>query len=328
MATYRRNVLVGITVLASMVMLAWMIIRFGGNIAKPFAGEQFTIRFRTERGDGLSEGSAITYLGMPVGRVVGVNLDPNKRDIWVEALIEAKFELPANVEGVIRQASLLGSASNIALEVKGTDLSQVIKQDAVLPARFVGLDFFPPEIRQISAELAVTTKQFRESNLIGNLNDRITQVGKVLDEAQKSVDGVNTVINDETLRNDIRASVADIRKASENARNITETADKVAKKLDASVTNIGTTIDQAQADLQDVAKLTKARLAEASTLLSQANEITTKLNTGKGTAAQLVNDPKLYEGLVDTTAQLNATIKDLKRLIQQWEEEGVTVKLR
>jgi phospholipid/cholesterol/gamma-HCH transport system substrate-binding protein len=328
MATYRRNVLVGITVLASMVMLAWMIVRFGGNIAKPFAGEQFTIRFHTQRGDGLSEGSAITYLGIPVGRVTAVNLDPNKRDIWVEALIEAKFELPANVEGVIRQASLLGSASNIALEVIGDDLSKTIQQDTVLPARFVGLDFFPPEIRQISAELAVATKQFRESNLIGNLNDRVTQIGKVLEEARKTVDGVNTLINDKALRDDIRSSVADIRRASENARNVTETADKVAKKLDTSVASIGKTIDQAQIDLQDIAKLTKARLAEASTLLAQANEITTKLNTGKGTAGLLVNDPKLYEGLVDTTAQLTLTITDLKRLVQQWEEEGVTVKLR
>ena len=65
-----------------------------------------------------------------------------------------------------------------------------------------------------------------------------------------------------------------------------------------------------------------------SKLLDQANVITAKINDGQGTAGKLVNDPKLYEGLVDTTTQLNATVKDLQRLIQQWEQEGVALKLR
>ena len=36
-----------------------------------------------------------------------------------------------------------------------------------------------------------------------------------------------------------------------------------------------------------------------------------------------MNDPKLYETLVDTSQELNATIKDLKRLVQQWEQESI-----
>ena len=52
-----------------------------------------------------------------------------------------------------------------------------------------------------------------------------------------------------------------------------------------------------------------------------------KINSGKGTAGQLVNDPKLYESLVDSSQELNATIKDLKRLVQQWEQEGISLKM-
>jgi hypothetical protein len=40
-----------------------------------------------------------------------------------------------------------------------------------------------------------------------------------------------------------------------------------------------------------------------------------------------VNDPKLYQGLVDVTQQLNLTVTDLRRLVQQWEQEGVSLKL-
>jgi hypothetical protein len=41
-----------------------------------------------------------------------------------------------------------------------------------------------------------------------------------------------------------------------------------------------------------------------------------------------MNDPKLYQSLVETTMELNATVKDLHRLVEQWEQEGVTLKLK
>ncbi|HEX8340859.1 MAG TPA: MlaD family protein, partial [Tepidisphaeraceae bacterium] len=71
--------LVGATVLASLVMLGWMIIRFGGDIGKIFAGDIIDIRFKADRADGLSAGSAILIDGVAVGRVTGVRRDPKAR---------------------------------------------------------------------------------------------------------------------------------------------------------------------------------------------------------------------------------------------------------
>jgi hypothetical protein len=61
--------------------------------------------------------------------------------------------------------------------------------------------------------------------------------------------------------------------------------------------------------------------------LDHIQSITTKIDAGKGTAGQFINDPKLYQSLVDSSQQLNATIADLKRLVEQWEQEGVYFKL-
>jgi hypothetical protein len=65
MSTYRRNVLVGITVLAALGMLGWMIIRFGGDIGKIFAGDIINIRFKADRADGLSGGSRCRSTASP-----------------------------------------------------------------------------------------------------------------------------------------------------------------------------------------------------------------------------------------------------------------------
>ena len=50
-------------------------------------------------------------------------------------------------------------------------------------------------------------------------------------------------------------------------------------------------------------------------------------DSAAGSAASFVNDPRLYESLVDTSRELNETVKTFKRLADQWEHEGVSLKL-
>jgi ABC-type transporter Mla subunit MlaD len=70
------------------------------------------------------------------------------------------------------------------------------------------------------------------------------------------------------------------------------------------------------------------RLQQTATLIDQLNSITEKVNKGQGAAGALLNDPKLYASLVDTAQQMDATVKDLKRLVEQWEQEGVQLHLK
>ena len=70
-----------------------------------------------------------------------------------------------------------------------------------------------------------------------------------------------------------------------------------------------------------------ARLEQVSRTLDHFQSISAKIDNGNGTAGQLINDPKLYQALVDSATQLNATIADLSRLVEQWEQEGISFKL-
>ncbi|HEY0008235.1 MAG TPA: hypothetical protein VGB55_05900, partial [Tepidisphaeraceae bacterium] len=133
----------------------------------------------------------------------------------------------------------------------------------------------------------------------------------------------------------IRASIENVRLASDSIRELTASAEKVIVKFDESVGKVNKTADAAtetvkatQARIDEISKAAIDRMADLSRLMEQANTLTAKINDGQGTAGRLVNDPKLYEGLVDTTTQLNTAVQDLQRVLQQWEQEGVTVKLR
>jgi phospholipid/cholesterol/gamma-HCH transport system substrate-binding protein len=70
---------------------------------------------------------------------------------------------------------------------------------------------------------------------------------------------------------------------------------------------------------------TSERLAD---LLASLEKTTNAIAEGKGTAGKFVNDPRLYDGLVDLTKSLKSTTDDLKVLIQKWSEEGVPLHLK
>ena len=191
----------------------------------------------------------------------------------------------------------------------------------------MGLDLLPPEFKELGGQLAATAKELHDANFIGNLNARVAQAGKMMEAAQQTLDGLNKVVNDEKLHDDLRASMASIREASDNAKAVTGRADRIAKNLDSAVATVNDTTRTAQAKIEQITQSVQSRLDQASTMLDQVNQITAKINAGQGTAGKLVNDPKLYAGLTDTTDELNATVKDLRRLVQQWEQEGVSLKL-
>jgi uncharacterized membrane protein YdfJ with MMPL/SSD domain len=58
------------------------------------------------------------------------------------------------------------------------------------------------------------------------------------------------------------------------------------------------------------------------------HDITDKINKGQGSAGLAVNDSKLYQALVDDSRELNTNLNVMQRLLEQWEQEGLSLKLK
>jgi uncharacterized protein YoxC len=95
---------------------------------------------------------------------------------------------------------------------------------------------------------------------------------------------------------------------------------KTNASADATITKAGTRIDE-------LSKQVGGRLDQVAGVLERFQSMANKIDKGEGSAGKFINDPKLYEALVDTSQELNLTVKDLRRLIEQWEQEGVSLKL-
>src|SRR5262249_42925721 len=115
MTSYRKNLMVGAVVLGAIVTLGWMILKFGERPAALLSPPQIAISFISDRADGLSEGSQVTYRGVQVGRVTTVTRLPDNLLVRIEAQLDKNPALPANVTGAIERQSFLGSGSSISL---------------------------------------------------------------------------------------------------------------------------------------------------------------------------------------------------------------------
>lgn len=326
-STYRKNIFVGLVAIAAIGVLGWMIIRFGDAPVWWLRSSQLHIRMVAERADGVGEGSSIMYRGIGVGRITRIQRSPtDPRLILMVAALDPAPPLPGNIEGRIERTSPLGNAASISLYELANDGS-VLKDGQEIRAVFAA-DMFPPEFTEAAREMTLAVKQFRESNLVLHFDQTVRKAGAAIDSLAK-------VIDDPKLQDDLRQSLANIRTVTETASRAGANIEKFSQKLEgmgdeatATIRQTRATIEKTQADIDHVTKAAVARLEQTAKLIDKLDSIAKKVDEGKGTAGQFINDPRLYESLVDTSRELNLTAKDLKRLVEQWEQEGVTLKLK
>jgi phospholipid/cholesterol/gamma-HCH transport system substrate-binding protein len=324
---YRRNILVGVVVLGALIFLGWMILKFGDRPAKLFSNPTMPVTFIAPRADGVSEGSPVLYQGVNVGRVTAVKRSDNGLDVTIDAQLDLKPPLPANVEARIVAQSLLGAGAGINLNLTGPKPEGQLAPKSTIQTKYVGLALLPPEFESLAAELRATTIQFRDSKIIEHLDQQVQKAGQVMDS-------VKTLVDDKEMRANLKQSLANVQQATETANRIGANLERVSGEMEkltadarGTVGQAKTTIANADAQVTDLSKQVGQRLTQIAKLLDTFQSISNKIDKGQGTAGQLVNDPKLYESLVNTSREMNATVTDLKRLVEQWEQEGVSFKL-
>jgi phospholipid/cholesterol/gamma-HCH transport system substrate-binding protein len=328
MSAYKKNILVGVTALVALLLLGYMILKFGRLPAQWLVEGQMPVHFVADRAEGVSEGSAVYYRGINVGKVSQIRLAPDEEHVLLDATIDRKWSIPGNVSGAIRTQGLIGASAAIFLRLDNpANPGPPLHDDQQIPAEFVGVDVLPPEYAQLARELSETARQLRESNVIGHLDQTVLAVQKQVQKAGEVLDGLSTLVNDPRMRADVQQAIANIRTATETANRVGTDLEKVSAKLQDVGAEAQTTIRRTDARMADLTQQLSGRLEQVAKLLETFQSISTKVDQGRGTAGLLVNDPKLYQGMVEVTQQLSATIADLKRVIEQWEQEGVTFKL-
>lgn len=340
MATYRKNIAVGLTMLVALGLLGAMILMFGDAPTALFRSRQVRVLFLAESAEGIVNGSPILYRGVNVGKVDKVELSNDSAGVAIHGSISQGNRIPANVIGTV-QSSLIGGNAALSLRVNGEAPSGELQSGATVTVKQGGASLIPPEfadlakrLSELSTRLQTTVDDFNNAKVINKLSSTIDTVQKTVSKVGDVADEARKLLADEKSREDIKQSIANFRAVSENAKvvvrnletfsvklnKVTEDAGKLTTDATAVINKTGTKVD-------DLSKQLGQRLEQVATVLERFQSISDKLDKGDGTAGKLINDPKLYEALLGTSQELNLTVKDLRRLVEQWEQEGVSVKL-
>ena len=351
MTSQRKNILVGLTVLGAFVVLGWMIVQFGGRLGRLTGGAAYPVHMTTPRANGLSEGAQVLYLGAPVGRVESIQLNTDRTGFDVTLRIDLDSNLPANVVAAIRSMNPISGAAAVALEPEdgvATGSLRDVAEERVIVAEANGTSIIPEEFGSLAEELRSLVSELRESGLVDNVNQQVTKVGEI-------ADSLNALVGDEQLRGDVKASVTSIREAAASAERIgkeleefsarlneleddaaTITADareisgqmkQTAQRVDEVVIKTGEQVDALGENMDQVTIQIVGRLEQINGVLGDIEQITSKINNGEGTAGKLVNDDRLYEALVLNMQLLETTVQTTNRLLRQWEQEGIRLRL-
>lgn len=334
MTSYRKNIFVGATMLVALIFLAMMILLFGEAPIRLIRASQTKIQFVAETAEGISNGSPIYYLGVNVGQVTAVELPTDiNPGVIIRGVLRSKTPIPSNVTGSIR-STLIGGTASLNLDLVGPKPIGQLATGQTIPAHIGGSNVLPPEFAELARQLTDLSKRLQTTVDDWNKSRVIDKVASALDSVQKTVDKfgatsdeLKKLLGDDQIRGDLKATLANFKDASANAKTISQNLDKLTVDLQQTNRDVSKVVTTTGTRIDDLSKQLGARLEQVATILDRFQSVANKVDQGQGTAGKLINDPKLYEALLDSSQELTLTIKDLRRLVEQWEQEGVSLKL-
>ena len=326
-----RNLVIGATVLISLVILASMAILF--QDLPGFLRTGYAVKVAFPNTGGVSRGAEVQMAGKRIGRVTNVTfVDPNDpaKGVLFEMDIDRAFTLPGKVNIYTTTHGLVGG---VGVEARLDDrppgnlrtmatlpkdgsayIQGAVESGAggLLPAEVVtdARDALQG-ITRLSARLdtfltpppALSGQQPAASAPAGDATATApasapTQpnIYVTMGKLDTALNAVNTILGDKETQANFKSGVANFSRAAGGV-------DQLAVKL-----------------IDDADKL--------GGILSTLQAAAIKLEQGEGTFGKLLNDAKLYNSMVDAAVQLKGALAQLQGVLEQWKHGGVAVKLK
>ena len=157
-----------------------------------------------------------------------------------------------------------------------------------------------------------TLEQVEAGDAKPNVHTVLARADQRLTELRSAIEGLNDLLGDKQLREDIRQTVRNTKSATAKL----DSAAQSAKELTVSI----------KGNADEISKRLFAVADDLSKTLNSAQKLIEKADSGNGTVGRLMSDPALFNNLNDAVERIGAAADEVKLLIQKWKAEGVPVK--
>lgn len=244
--------------------------------------------------EGLVVGANVTISGMNVGKVRTIDFDENYDKIKVTFTLRDDLVFSNQSVAQLYEAGLIGGKAIAILPQYDSTVEAVADHDVL-----------PSEIKPGLTELV--------NQQIAPLQDKIEGL---LTSADSLFAGVSNVMNYET-QNNIKVTLDGL---AATVNNINALSSSVNRILEANEKGFASTLNNLDNATQNLTQLTDSlnQMPLVSTVKNfeatsaQLKKIIDGLESGEGSAGQLLNDKALYDNLVTSAESLDALLTDLK----------------
>ncbi len=346
MSEKARNTIVGLTFAAG-ILLFILGIAYLGRLPALGPDGPYSVTVTAGNADGLTYGDLVDINGVVVGTVQSVSLRKNLDGANIILSIYRWVNIPDNATASIGSKTI-GTpylslvvptpAKQTYLPKDGTAaLTASIKSGGLIPQSVISdfgkiseqfdrlslkLDLVATDLHSLLKPVTLTTAQ---ANGKTSTQADMNNISALIQRLNATVASVNGLLEDKTLRSQVRTIVANITTSSEELKSVLTSIHHAANRASDVLKSAGTTA----ADIDTTTKQLEARVVAVSvkltTLLEHVDAISVSVLKGHGTVGRLVKDPRLYDALLDVSQKLKNTVDDLHALIKQVQANGVHV---
>ena len=312
----RRNVIVGVFVIAAACALVWLIFKFGDLPSTVGGLRSFDVLVQFPSAPGVQKDTPVRFCGYQIGRVAKVTAPRVRRDLNTGL----EYHQTVAVLSIHKQYNNIPSNVEVKLMTRGLGSSyiELVVDPATVPAP--PLDPNVPESKFLFDGLLLQGSSGQTSEFFPAESQK--KLDDLVNDLRMLIHNTNDIIGDPNNKQNVSNALANLSEATHQA---TQTMEKVEqtvgefKKLAATGTS---TLKSADAGIE---KLIIAMLDASEGLgktVAELRVIVGNVSDGQGTVGKLVNDGRLYENLVDATNQLQVLLQKLSLLTEQVKQEG------
>lgn len=250
-----------------------------------------------EKVDGLTVSKPVMVNGFQIGRVSEMKLLQDGQ-IMVRFDVDQSYLVPVNTNAKLESNDILGN--KIIVFVLGSSHEIAHNGDTLSSSSEKSLS-------ETVAPLQVKTERLltRIDSLLGTINAVVNP--KFQRNIDRSINSVaNTLETLETFAKTVNSQTPKIEAILKDVQSMTDNLKNNNANITAVIKNFRTLSDNtAKADFAGT-------LNNANNSIKQLNAVMEKINTGKGSLGQLINDKQLYNNLNTSAVNLNSLMIDLK----------------
>lgn len=283
-----RNVRLGLFVIAGTVLLIFALYLVG--VKQNLFGNTFNLYANFSTVGGLMEGNNVRYAGIDVGTVAEVEI-VNDSSVRVTMMIEEKVRkyIRKNCRAAVGTDGLMGN--KLVNITPSSGASAMVEPDDVLST------VEPIEIEEMIRTLSVTNDNMKD--ITANLKD--------ITERIRSKNTLWSLLTDEEVARNVKASIVQIRKASDNTLFITGDLQQLVSEVRSGKGSVGALLADTSLYAgmkQTVLKFEK--LSDSVAVLSgDLRQISHKLNSKEGSLGVLLTDTTFVHDLNKGMKEIN-----------------------